>query len=309
MALVPTVGHAFRRLSFSSSRRGKTRRVFLLYFIMIPVYYINLDRSVERNQDITDSLNKLGVDYHRISGIDAKNISRKAASNNLNDGMIQDMKYKVKHDARFSPREKEIAIILSHLKALTQAKEQEISIIMEDDMCFQYVRDWHQQIKNIIEEAPQDWSIIKLHSSSRLVIENNISLWEKGVKYNKLADLNSAGCYIIKKNMALQILSKYCIDGTYTFPHDNELCVCEHIIFNMPNTYIYTLPFICSVKNNVTCCGNYNILDSQSNKAIEEFWKTLGVNISCAHYKNKPKNKTALNIRQMMNNKKKETPQ
>ena len=36
---------------------------------------------------------------------------------------------------------------------------------------------------------------------------------------------------------------------------------------------MYTLPFLCSIENNVTCCGNYNIADTQSNKMIRDYWK------------------------------------
>ncbi len=243
---------------------------------MFPVCYINLNRCADRNKNIINSLNYLKVDHYRISGIDAKEISRKSLFNNLHEGKIQNMKYMIRPNKMFTPREKEIAIILSHLKALEHVKnisDHEIAVIIEDDMSFQYVEDWNKQIEEIIKKAPTDWSIIKLHSSSKRVIERNISLWKKGIMYDKLTDLNSAGCYIIRKHIAQDILSKYCIDDTYTFPDNNQLCVCEHILFNIPDVYIYTLPLICSVKNNITCCGNRNILDEQSNKVIEGFWR------------------------------------
>lgn len=238
----------------------------------IPIYYINLDRSGERNNTIKNSLDKLNVDYHRISGIDMNNITRDKYSKGIIDGV----QYTIKQNKTYNPKSKEIAIILSHLKALHEIIKNgdEIAIIMEDDISFQYVSDWNKQIKNIISSAPSDWNIIKMHSSSKNRLVKNISLCKRGVLYDKIVntDLQSAMCYIIKQDAAKQITSRYFVDNIYKFPYQNEHCVCECIMFSIPNVYMYTLPLICSIENNVTCCGNYNIADSQSNKLIHDYW-------------------------------------
>jgi GR25 family glycosyltransferase involved in LPS biosynthesis len=241
----------------------------------IPIYYINLDRSTKRNDIMIESLNNLGTKYHRVSAIDMNNITRDKYSK----GTVNNIQYIVKQNNIYNPKGKEIAIILSHFKALHEIinNDDDIAIILEDDTSFQYISDWNIQINNIISRTPADWNIIKLHSSSKVRIEKNISLCKKGILYDKMGntDLQSAGCYIIKKDAARQIIIKYHIDNVYKFPYENEHAVCECIIFSIPNVYMYTLPLICCIENNVTCGGNYNIADVQSNKLIHDYWKYI----------------------------------
>jgi GR25 family glycosyltransferase involved in LPS biosynthesis len=222
-----------------------------------------------------ESLNNLNTIYHRISAIDMNNITRDKYSK----GLVDDMQYIVKQNNIYNPKGKEIAIILSHFKALHKMKDNNdgIAVILEDDMSFQYITDWNIQIDNIISKAPDNWNIIKLHSSSKTRIEKNISLCKKGILYDKLdnTELQSAGGYIIKQDAIKQLLSKYHVDNVYKFPCENEYGVCECIIFSVSNVYMYTEPLICCIENNVTCGGNYNIADIQSNKLIHDYWKYI----------------------------------
>jgi GR25 family glycosyltransferase involved in LPS biosynthesis len=242
----------------------------------IPIIYINLDRSIKRNERMCKSLEKLDVKFYRVQGIDSKNINKNA----LKNGEIQEFKYKIKDNIDFRPREKEIAIILSHLRALKKIINENINvaIILEDDISFQYVHNWNEKINDIIANAPNDWKILKLHTSDQASVENNIKLLQKNILYTHLTPnaTNSAGCYIIKKETAIEILEKYENNGLYTFPYKNEHCVCEHVVFtNLMGVYMFTLPIISVVENNITCVGNQNPLDEKSNKVIEKYWKLM----------------------------------
>jgi GR25 family glycosyltransferase involved in LPS biosynthesis len=244
----------------------------------IPIFYINLDRSEKRNIRMVEELNKMNVFYNRIQGVDSQNISKNA----LKEGEIQGYNYFIKSNLPFKPRSKEIAIILSHLKALNEMinKNFEIAIIIEDDISFQYIDNWNEKISEIIKSAPQDWKIIKMHTSSPKEIESNINFCKRGINYIPLNTKSpqSAGCYIIKKEAAIEILEKYNINNIYTFPSKNEYVVCECIIFSVSNVYMYTIPYICAVDNNITCVGNLNPADQQSNKVIHSYWEKLGIN-------------------------------
>ena len=210
-----------------------------LYYMDIPVLYINLDRSEQRNLKMVESLNKLNVNHIRVQGIDSHNLNKNA----LKEGEYQGFKYVIRQNLNFKPREKEIAIILSHIKALNKIIENnfDIAIVMEDDLSFQYVDDWNKQISNIITNAPKDWKILKLHTSTPQEVENNIALL-KNIYYVPMSAkaIQSAGCYIIKRSTVVEILEKYRKDGIYTFPHGNEFCVCECIIFSV-QIFIYIL--------------------------------------------------------------------
>lgn len=241
------------------------------------VIYINLERSIIRNKKMIEALEKLNCKYVKIDAIDANNINK----NQLKQGVINDYIYKIKDNVIVKPREKEIAIILSHIKALNYICENniEIAIVMEDDISFQYVYDWNKQINDIINNAPKDWKILKLHTSAPLEVENNINLLNKNIYFTQLtySAIHSAGCYIIKKSTSEELLKKYCINNIYTFPSKQEYVVCECIIFSTSDIYMYTVPFICVVDNNVTCAGNHNIADESTNKVIHKYWKNIGV--------------------------------
>jgi GR25 family glycosyltransferase involved in LPS biosynthesis len=250
----------------------------IILYMNIPILYINLDRSENRNIRMVEELNKINANYYRIQGVDSQNISKNA----LKEGECQDFKYFIKSNIEFKPRSKEIAIILSHLKALNEIVKNnfEIAIIMEDDTSFQYIQNWNEKISEIISLAPDDWKIIKMHTSTPSEIESNINFCKKGINYIPLnaKAIQSAGCYIIKKETAIEILDKYNINNIYTFPHKNEYCVCECIIFSVSNIYMYTIPYICAIDNNLTCSGSHNPADKKCNHIIHSYWKEFNKN-------------------------------
>lgn len=239
--------------------------------------YINLDESIDRNCNMIDFFRKLNCNFHRISAINMKNMDKNA----LKEGKCDDMKYLIREKQKFNFSPKHVAIILSHFKALYYAlkNEAEYAVIMEDDMSFEYIIDkkidWENKLNEIIINAPKDWSIIKLHTSSFMGIRENIKLYYKNVVYAKInrETINSGGCYIINKKAIEQLLEKYFIDGTFIFPHKNEYVVCESILFSLENVYIYTFPLFCVQKNNITSSGKKSALDINSNKDIYDIWK------------------------------------
>lgn len=243
----------------------------------IPIIYINLERSQRRKHQMTNCLDKFDVKYYRIEAIDSQKIKK----NEILNGSIDGYKYTVKNNIILKPREKEIAIILSHMKALNFICDNnfEISVIIEDDISFQYIKNLNEKINEIIHNAPQNWKIIKLHTSSLRDINHNIELYNEKIFYTYLSDsaINSAGCYIIKKSTAKEILNKYCVNNIYTFPHADEYVVCECVIFSTSDIYMYTKPVICTQDNNLTCGGNYNHADDDSNEIIHNFWKKQDV--------------------------------
>lgn len=228
------------------------------------VLYINLDRSTERNDKIQKSLQSLNISYTRVPGID-KNFLNKSC-------------YQIKKNINSIPSKKVIAIILSHFKALQTMIDLNLDevIIMEDDISLKYITNWITDINKI--NCNKNWKIIKLHTSLDLEIKKNIELYKKNILFTpiNIKSLNSAGCYLIKKSTAIELLNKYMFDGIYKFPQNNEICVCEGLIFSVSDVYMYTLPLFCIINNNKTCSNNYNALDARSNAIIHKFWE--GVN-------------------------------
>ena len=234
-------------------------------------FYINLNRSEKRNAHMLNESTKLGLNFIRVCGIDMFDLL------STQKGCCDGMNYEIKNNVVFKPKKKEIAIMLSHIKTIEEflATNNDIAIILEDDMSFKHVVNWTNIIDDILINAPYNWNILKLHSSLFRVVECNIQYLNKGKKFIPVnnASIQSAGCYMINRKTALNLINKYKINNVYTFPFEKEYCITEHILFTIPDVYMYTLPFICAIENNLTCCGNYNVADGQSNKIIHNYWQ------------------------------------
>lgn len=245
---------------------------------MIPCFYINLQNATNRNTLMLNSLTNLNIQNYRIDAINSSSLSHsnKTNKNALESGFIDNMHFKINQNIKYKPRPKEIAIILSHIKTLNSIIDNniDIAVVLEDDISLQYITNWNDTINDIINNAPKDWKIIKLHTSMHNEITNNISLYHKNILFTPLNkhSLSSAGCYIIKLSTAKEIINKYKKNNIYTFPNDNEFCVCECIIFSCDNIYLYTKPIICVNENNINSSGCLNPLDLNSNKVIHKFW-------------------------------------
>jgi len=119
--------------------------------IDIPLYYINLERSRDRNEFMIDQLNK-----HRVS-----HWKRIEAVNGKADPTIR-------YINSFSGlTNSEIGCTLSHLKALKTAYEDNLDyvLIMEDDASFDFVALWDKSLSQYIKELNCDWTILQLHSN------------------------------------------------------------------------------------------------------------------------------------------------
>jgi len=89
----------------------------------IPIYYINLNRSTDRNTMLLNTFKEYGItNYKRVEAI---------------DGTLENFKDKYTSECS----NKEIACSLSHIKAIENAYNDNCNyaIIMEDDCNFEYL--------------------------------------------------------------------------------------------------------------------------------------------------------------------------
>lgn len=112
---------------------------------LIPVYWINLDRSKDRRRATQRELKKFKVRSVRVSAVDAaRDLS----------------KYKITKSWKCSwTTDKEYACTLSHLEAITRAyvNGDQVATILEDDMIILRL-----PTNKLIDAAPEDWDIIQL---------------------------------------------------------------------------------------------------------------------------------------------------
>ena len=141
----------------------------------IPAFVINLDRDIERLQDISSALTRLGVPYERIPAINAK------------DRMTL-IRRVIRRDFDFAPANRpmkagEIGCYLSHVAALKRIVRKNLSmaIIFEDDAAFD-------------ERFPQFYK----HDLARFLTKSDIVKFE-GIHY---AHTSKSGVSLIKGEAA-----------------------------------------------------------------------------------------------------------
>ena len=194
-------------------------------FSDIPVYWINLERAVDRNKKMTDMFEKYNIKNIRINAYDGDIIRS-----------YKDIEYTANKTVY------EMGCVFSHLKTIKTAYEnnEDIAIIMEDDIIIDYCDKWKYQIGDIIDLAPDNWEIIKLHTVNASHISTLLQLSNDVLFTPWVANSFSAGCYVINKNGMKNILDKYYYLNKFVINHPNPLA--DYIIYFSVKTYDYVFP-------------------------------------------------------------------
>jgi glycosyl transferase family 25 len=119
----------------------------------LPIFVINLDRSTDRLERITDDFNKVGLEFIRVPAVDGRSLSAK-------EYMLYDEKESKKLHGR-GLSNAEIACSLSHMNIYHHMVDEKIpmALICEDDtvpttLTLNFIND--------IDALPDDWEIVKL---------------------------------------------------------------------------------------------------------------------------------------------------
>jgi GR25 family glycosyltransferase involved in LPS biosynthesis len=171
------------------------------------VYYINLDRSKVRNIYIINQLKTYGIsDYKRISAINSIDMDKSGFLQNTNTEKLRDV---------------EIAIILSHLKAIKEFYEskKDWCVIFEDDIDLSTSQYWNFNWKMLFESLPKNLKILQMVLSTRKSMDINfhihhVSHW----------DFNLTG-YLISRDGAETILNRYFVDNKLDISSYNSTMV------------------------------------------------------------------------------------
>ncbi len=133
---------------------------------MPPIYYINLDRCTERNQQMVSHLERLGLDgaATRISGADGKH--RPSLLKHLI--MPEETKN----------TDCELACTTSHIVAIRQAYASgcEMAFMVEDDFILEHLVRRKEEFWKIVKRLPADWDILQLSTSNIEVLRKMVKL-------------------------------------------------------------------------------------------------------------------------------------
>jgi GR25 family glycosyltransferase involved in LPS biosynthesis len=152
--------------------------------IDIPVYYINMDKSVDRNESMQEQFRVLGIQGTRVPGVVGANItkpfSKKATLN-------------------------EQGCTLAHLNAIRTAYNNgdEYALILEDDVSLLLSPLWKQTLSSLIEnDAPKDWTIINMNPTKINIHPSSFK------KFNALSPSWGTNAYVINRKGMSLVLTK-----------------------------------------------------------------------------------------------------
>lgn len=188
--------------------RNRSRNINIFDLDDTIIYYINLDRSVKRKNNVEKMLKNNDLIGNRISGVDGKKINiddekykkyfkkSKVAYNNYKEDYDSD-KVNIGHFGCF----------LSHMKTYETflKTNYKYAIIFEDDM---EIHDFKHKLNKNIKNIPKDWDIILMQyniledqgNNSKFELNNNI------LKIN--GNFTGTAGYIINRNSAKILLKE-----------------------------------------------------------------------------------------------------
>jgi GR25 family glycosyltransferase involved in LPS biosynthesis len=178
--------------------------------IDIPVYYINMDKSVERNESMQEQFRILGIQGTRIPGVIA----------DVNNPF----------DSRLTQSEE--GCTLAHLNAIRTAYDNgdEYALILEDDTSLLLSPLWKQTLSSLIEnDAPKDWTIINM-TPNKPPCSTGPSPF---VKFNEDSAGCSTGSYIINR-IGMHTLLQIKLPGT-----GKEPPFADFLVYDIPGSYEY----------------------------------------------------------------------
>jgi GR25 family glycosyltransferase involved in LPS biosynthesis len=209
--------------------------------INIPIYYINLERSLNRREYMEEQFNKFNItNYKRIEAIDGekiKNIDSDTVDNNIK--FINNYK---------NLKKNEVGCVLSHIKAIKNAYENNLEevLILEDDCSLNLINFWDEDLKSLIKTVPYDWEIIQLYTINCI---EDFNIKNKFILYDNKKGCWSSAAYLINRKGMKNILDYVNIDRN-TIVLGNKIKdklyppygAADSFIYNLTKTYYITIP-------------------------------------------------------------------
>jgi len=202
------------------------------------ILWINLDRSYNRYQYMKNILKD--IKNTRIAAIDGNTYNYELKVKNLT------------FDRRVLSNY-EIACTLSHLKAAHYLKNinGKYFMICEDDISFDNIYLFDNNLKNIIDNAP-DFDILILFKFSQIIFTKDYTKWCDVFNF----DIYSTAVYIISRNGVNKLCSLYHYNND-EFELMKPLDVADIFIYKNLNTYIYKYNYMTVLNNESTIHPNH----------------------------------------------------
>jgi GR25 family glycosyltransferase involved in LPS biosynthesis len=252
--------------------------------IKYPIYCINLEKDIERKKVMEKQFKKFNMNYTFCKAIDFNDIT---LTYKMDDKVNQEIKgYYKKNGMFFNIHIKSpsmywkktlgwLGCLLSHLVYSMKCSKttQDIVCIMEDDISFDHYFKWEKTIQNIVNNAPKDWQILKLHCSNVKVLNHFISSENQyiDIQANNTQAFWSSGFYIINKNGMKELIDKFYDkkNNCLKFISKDTYSVSDIVLYTIKGSYYYSVPLVKNNNNIYKFLSNIESSKNVENTAIE----------------------------------------
>lgn len=240
-----------------------------------PVYYITLEDSVERQNQMESQFNLLGIkNYNKIIALDGRKTNYSEDPNIIGP-------YK------FSLDSGQIATILSHIKAIKywyENSDSPTAIFLEDDIDLTICKYWNFGWNDLLRRLPKKWNVIQL--SLIRCDDAEVPLNDDDLCLRRRSFYNwSAGCYMITREYAKKLLSHYVCDEKINlsiYNYDDYFPYIENVLYIAARPEEYTLPLF--VEDVTKISTFYPLFSKETHKPgqvhssgfVYDWWKNNG---------------------------------
>lgn len=232
-----------------------------------PFFWINLDSDSHRREYMEGQFLKYNIEAERVSGYDGRN-------DDLSD-------YIYGSYPGYGISSKEIGCTISHLKSLKHWIENydtEYAIIAEDDLDISISDYWNFTWEEFLENLPSDWDCIQTSAINGWQYKSEVQL------HKRYIEEWSTSSYLIKRDYAEKIVSKYCKNDRYNIsiyrhPHCNKP-VADNLVYIHGNVYTvnifsYNTDFISNIHED-----HLDNVHRPTREYVLDWWKTKGNEIT-----------------------------
>lgn len=244
--------------------------------INVPIYYINLNRSPQRQKFMEDQFKLYNItNYKRIVGIDGKQL-KNTLTDNINGTTFTNNYPELTKN--------ELGCLLSHLKAIKTAYDNNLDqvLILEDDSSLELMYFWEDNLISLLDKLNKpDWEIFQLYTGNCINFNSKKCSLQTGEKdcWGCVAYLiNRKGMEkiinFIRTNIQNEIiLGKYFNNKLYPTRGQSDI-----FLYQIAKTYYLDTPLFCTNNSNLqSTIVTYNNGDKFSleisNKIIKHYLK------------------------------------
>lgn len=267
-----------------------SREIFQKKDNSIPMYYINLDKSIGRREFMEKQAKLYNLQMTRIEGVIGKELD-------MESGVIDLTHYKkIKYSNSYKGNTLgELGCLLSHIKSIYNSyiNGDSIAMFLEDDASFILYPYWPVSFKDIINGAPENWKVINLFYYDKFYDDSP----DDYVKMDINTPFYSCAAFIINRDGMRKILEdilkydKIILDKD--FPNNGDRMEADVLIYHragIDNTYVYKkYPTMLAYNNtdimNSTIHENHTYIHvDKSLNTIRSYFIETGENIRLRKY-------------------------